>query len=782
MLFDRDKSLWVELIGQGIGRIPDFKHAKNVPLNRFGPKDGLSGGTVYSIYEDREGDVWFGTGGGLDRFRENKVTSYSAQEGLDPDQEIGLTSTQDGSVWIISYTRDAVRRFHDGRFLTSKLPPYSPTDTTRILSLYAEGANSVWVGGNFKLAEGIDGKFSYRYAAEIVDGANVEGVAKGADGSLWITQTRWVPEAGADSIGNILRLRNGQWTDLRQQFEFPRFRCRVVYADLQGRLWLGFENGDVAVYDSGNVRVYSTIDGLPDGRVLAISADRAGNIWVGGEGGLSELQKGHFVTLSKSNGLPGRAVSGVVEDEDGFLWLAGSLGILRVDPKELEKAVGAPSYRMQGIRFDASDGLRGLPRQHEPFPHATRAVDGRLWFATMGGVAVIDPRHWPRNSLIPPVVIEDVAADDRNYSAYSGLKLKPNIRNLEFQFTALSLMDPARVEFRYKLEGYDRDWRGPVNAREAKYTNLPPRNYRFRVIACNNDGVWNNVGATLDFSIAPAYYQTPWFLLTCMAVFLALLWALYQYRLRQVAQEFNRDLEARVSERTRIARDLHDTLLQSFQGLMLRFQTVNEMLPTRALEAKKALEGALDRADKALVEGRDAIKDMRTSTLVDYDLAQSMTALMTDLHEELATGNRDAVTFRVLVEGTPRTVAPTLRDEIYRIARESLRNAFRHAHARHIETEITYSEPLLRVRFRDDGTGIDPHVLEHGGRSGHWGLPGMRERANLIGAQLDVWSKPRAGTEVDLSIPGSIAYEEFPSRPGFRLFRNRKERNHENRS
>jgi signal transduction histidine kinase len=252
--------------------------------------------------------------------------------------------------------------------------------------------------------------------------------------------------------------------------------------------------------------------------------------------------------------------------------------------------------------------------------------------------------------------------------------------------------------------------------------------------------------------------------------------------MHQLAREFNRGLEARVSERTRIARELHDTLLQSFQGLMLRFQTVDEMLPAQPLEAKKALEGALDRADKALVEGRDAIKDMRTSTLVDHDLAQSMTALMTDLHEEHATGNRDSVTFRALVEGAPRTVAPTLRDEIYRIARESLRNAFRHAQARHIETEITYSEPLLRVRFRDDGKGIDPHVLEHGGRSGHWGLPGMRERANHIGAQLDVWSRPGAGTEVELSIPGSIAYEVFPTRAGFRLFRKRKEQNHENRS
>jgi signal transduction histidine kinase len=258
--------------------------------------------------------------------------------------------------------------------------------------------------------------------------------------------------------------------------------------------------------------------------------------------------------------------------------------------------------------------------------------------------------------------------------------------------------------------------------------------------------------------------------------------AAYRQRLRQLSREFNLRLEERVAERTRIARNLHDTLLQSFQGLMLRFQTVDEMLPARPMEAKKALEGALDRADQAISEGRDAVSDMRASSLVNRDLAKSMSALMTDLSEELAAGNGGPFTFRVLVEGAPRTVHPILQDEIYRIARESLRNAFCHAQARHIETEVTYSESLLRLRFRDDGTGIDPRVLEHGGRSGHWGLPGMRERAKQMGAQLEVWSELGAGTEVNLSIPGSIAYEAFSTRAGFRLFQKRTEHDHEHRS
>jgi signal transduction histidine kinase len=260
-----------------------------------------------------------------------------------------------------------------------------------------------------------------------------------------------------------------------------------------------------------------------------------------------------------------------------------------------------------------------------------------------------------------------------------------------------------------------------------------------------------------------------------------LLYLLYQFRLRQLHHQFSIGLEARVTERTRIARELHDTLLQSFQGLILRFQTVDEMLPARPLDAKKVLEGALDRADQAISEGRDAITDIRASTLAGRDLAKSITTLMTNLSEELAAGNGSSVTFRVLVEGEPRAVRPTLQDEIYRIARESLRNAFRHAQAGHIETEIMYSEPL-RLRFRDDGKGMDPSVVEHGGRSGHWGLPGIRERAKQIGAQLTVWSELGAGTEVELSIPGSIAYEVSPTWARFRLFRKRTEQDDEHQS
>jgi signal transduction histidine kinase len=266
--------------------------------------------------------------------------------------------------------------------------------------------------------------------------------------------------------------------------------------------------------------------------------------------------------------------------------------------------------------------------------------------------------------------------------------------------------------------------------------------------------VWNEAGATFDFSIAPAYYQASWFQVSCAAAFLGLLWGLHRFRLHQIAQQFSTQLEARVGERTRIARDLHDTLLQSFQGLLLRFQVVDESLPPG--QAKEELEKALDLAAAAITEGRDTVQGLRSFTVDTDDLAQAIGAL----GEELAGAetNPDRVESSVEVEGTPRDLHPIIRDEVYRIAGEALRNAFRHAHARRIEVAIGYGERQFRLRVRDDGKGIDAEVLAGQARAGHFGLPGLRERAELIGGNLDVWSQRQSGTEVGLNIPAAIAY------------------------
>jgi signal transduction histidine kinase len=377
-----------------------------------------------------------------------------------------------------------------------------------------------------------------------------------------------------------------------------------------------------------------------------------------------------------------------------------------------------------------------------------------VWFLPFGGVSIIDPHRLAFNTLPPPVDIHHIVADRRTYDTSSLVRLPPLVRDLQIDYTALSLVAPEKNRFRIVLEGRDRDWQDVGTRRQAFYTDLGPGTYRFRVVASNNSGVWNEAGAALEFSIAPAYYQTRWFQAAMSGGVFALLWVAYRLRIRQVARQFNRTLDARVSERTRIARELHDTLLQSFHGLLLRFQTALYLLPDRPAEAREALAGAIDRAAKAITEGRDAVQGLRSSTIEANDLALAISAL----GAQLAADGGGLPAFHVAVEGETRELHPILRDEIYKVAAEALRNAFRHAHAGRVEVEIRYDTQHLRVRVRDDGQGIDPQVLATQGREGHYGLRGMPERAALIGGTLAVWSEIGAGTEVELLVPASTVY------------------------
>jgi signal transduction histidine kinase len=444
-----------------------------------------------------------------------------------------------------------------------------------------------------------------------------------------------------------------------------------------------------------------------------------------------------------------------MDDTDHFVWVYTACGLVRIPRPELDAWVDDPSKLVQATLLDVSEGVR-THSYVSVVQDVTKASDGRIWYVAYDGVSVIDPPHVPFNKVPPPVHIEQVTADGKTYEAENGLHLPPRIRNLAIDYTALSLVAPEKVHFRYKLEGQNGNWQEVVNDRQVQYTDLPPGNYQFRVIACNNSGVWNEEGAVLDFSIAPAYYQTIWFRLALVVLFLALLWAAYMYRVRQLAMQFNRTLEARVSERTRIARDLHDTLLQSFQGLLLRFQSVAKLLPERPDEARQRLDNAIEQAAEAITEGRDAVQGLRSSAFETNDLANAIAATAEELTKGAAAGESPVIDLEV--EGAPRSLNPVVRDEAYRIAGEALRNAFRHAQARRIAVEIRYDKRHFRLRVRDDGKGIDGEAMQRQ-PSGHFGLPGMRERAEIVGGRLEVWSKLNSGTQVELSIPGTIAYD-----------------------
>jgi signal transduction histidine kinase len=442
-------------------------------------------------------------------------------------------------------------------------------------------------------------------------------------------------------------------------------------------------------------------------------------------------------------------------------------GLVRIERSDVNAWIHDPKQRVQPIVWDAADGALpgGAPSSFGPT--YAQSADGKLWYPTREDIQVVDTRHLASNNLPPPVHIEKIMADDVTYwdnldGPPTHLHLPPHTHALQINYTALSLVTSRKVHFKYKLEGQDPDWREVINDRDVQYSNLGPGTYRFRVIACNNSGVWNEQGDSLEFSITPAYYQTIWFRVLCAVLLLALAWVLYRIRVRQLHHEFALMLDARVGERTSIARDLHDTLLQSFHGLMLRFQIVSQLLPDRPVEAKTELDRTIERAAQAITEGRDAVQGLRASTVQTNDLARAINTL----GEELATdpGNGGSPAFRVTVEGEPRDLHPILRDEIYRIAAEALRNAFHHAAARQIEVEIRYDREQFRLRVRDDGKGMDPAVLSRQGSEGHYGVPGMRERATVIGGKLTVWSEVDAGTEVELRVPAKIAYAPTPKR------------------
>jgi signal transduction histidine kinase/ligand-binding sensor domain-containing protein len=774
LLRDRDGSLWIGTSDRGL------VHVHRGRTDVFAQADGLSGDNVLALFEDREGSVWVGTDGGLDRFREFTVPTLSLSQGLSNASILSVLADRDGSVWLS--TRRGLNRWNNGQitiFGKSSEQAGGSVPSERNGQGMAGSDNrdglldGAYAGSLFQDSRGriwastLHG-FGYLESGRFISVRNVPGgpayfITEDTSGNLWIANK---------DLGLIHLLQGGEvqkipWARLGHN----DFALALAVDPLRHGLWVGFNQGGIAYFADGHVRSsYSAADGLGAGRVNDLRVDADGTLWAATEGGLSRLKNGGVATLTSRNGLPCDSAHWVMEDGAHAFWLYTACGLVRIARSELDAWAAAvdkdknANWASHAAVFDSSDGVRSLDDNGGYTPHAAKSLDGRLWFLPSDGASVIDPSHLPFNRLPPPVHIEQITADRKTYPPYSNenghLRLPPLVRDLEIDYTALSLVAPEKVRFRYKLEGRDRDWTEAGDRRQAFYSDLPPANYRFRVSACNNSGVWNEAGDSLDFGIAAAYYQTTWFRASWVAALLAFLAALYQLRLRYLKRQFNMRLEGRVSERTRIARDLHDTLLQSFQGVLLKFYAVGYLIPDRPADAGKTLEVAIEQARTAIAEARDAVQGLRLSTLVTNDLAPAIGTLGEGLAAD-ESGHKSPE-FRVRVEGTPRDLVPLLRDEIYRITAEALRNAFRHAHARQIEVEIRYDRRQLRLRVRDDGKGIDPKVLGGDGRPGHYGLPGMHERAKLVGGKLAIWSELDSGTEVELTIPASILYAGSP--------------------
>jgi signal transduction histidine kinase/ligand-binding sensor domain-containing protein len=725
--FDAQGGLWVRT-GEGVLRLPrpQAGAAANTPPSTFGIAQGLSG-EFFCLLQDREGNVWIGTAGGLDRFRQSHVrrVALGAQDG-----GVGVAAADHGRVWA---TTEFGGLFRVG----DRVEPFHPTGL-RASHLHRDRQGRVWIGARNALwMINEQGQVQEMARPDASDGrqnltfAPIHAMGQERDGSLWASLV----------IKGTFRRVGEQWQPVPKALGD---RIMSMGRDSEDRLWLGYIDRGAARVDGGEQLFFSPKTGLDIGAVMAIHG-RGPRVWLGGQRGLALYEGGVMRTLAFKGLDDLSVVSGIVETAAGQLWINAANGLTRIDAAEWRRALSDPAYRVRAERFDAQDGLLGSASQVRPLPSLIEAGDGKLWMALPTGLFVIDPASLLRNPLPPPVLIEALFANGIRHEPGAAVELPVGRADLRIDYTATSLTIPQRVRFRYKLEGYDRDWQEAGGRREASYTQVGPGHYVFRVIAANNDGVWNEAGASLALRVPPAFWQTPWFALACVALAALTAAALYRWRIRRLSARLRERLDVRLHERERIARELHDTLLQGVTGLTLHVEAVAQQLPA-GTPLREELELALTRAQQAMADGRDRVSELRgTPISLPQTLAQACRELA-----ELFPG--PACHFAV--EGAPRALDTRVADEVERIAREAVSNALRHAGGRHVWVELRFAPEGLALQVRDDGHGF---ALGPAEQPGHFGLAGMRERARYIGAQLEIHSDA-GGSNVRLQVPAASAY------------------------
>ena len=754
-------------------------------------RDSLDSNAVMSVYQDRGGVLWVGTenaGLNLLNFRQEQFVHYmhrlSDSNSLSPGRVKAIYQDRNGVLWVGFFPRVLDRIDRSAGKINHYVPTTANGNTlgqgTNVNAIYKDAAGYLWVGGGGSGLDRFDertGRFKhYRHDPNdpnSLPSDNVVTIYGDRNSHMWVGGQYGISryDPATDKFTNY-------WPDPTNPASLLNW-IWAIYQDRSGTLWLGTFGGALIRFDvNANIFMAYRPDShdphkLSGAGLTSIHEDRTGTLWVGAFDGLYRFnrQGGTLDRYTESRGLPSSTIRCIQEDRLGRLWLSTQRGISRFDPK-LETS----------RNYDVSDGLQS----NEFSDGCYQGPDGEMFFGGSNGFNAFFPEQVRDNPYVPPVVITSFKIFNEPVPIGANSVLKKAIPYVDsltlsyrhnvfsFEFAALSYANSQKNRYRYKLEDFDRRWiEVGSKQRLATYTNLDPGKYVFRVQGSNSDGVWNKEGVSLPILITPPWWKTNWFRALCAAVFLAMLWGAYQFRVRQLQQEFNMRLEGRVEERTRIARELHDTLLQSVQGLMFSFQAARNLLPGRTEEAIGRLDKAIRAGDEAIAEGRDAIQGLRASPALESNLEHLLTAAGKELARS-SSAEGDPPEFEVTLEGARQPLSPLLQDEVYRIAREILRNAFHHAHASRIEAEIVYDRQYFRLRIRDNGKGIDSEILEQGARSGHWGLPGVRERAKRIGARLKLWSEPGAGTEAELTVPARIAYGTGYRREGWRLFRKTK--------
>jgi signal transduction histidine kinase/ligand-binding sensor domain-containing protein len=681
------------------------------PTIRYLSPDGTAGRVFdgprtklfFTAVQDSEGTIWA-------RDRSNLYQLYDDRaEFIMPLDGGGcLTPSRDGGVYALA--RTGIWRLRKGVPPAVIAFPQLEASATPTACMAEAKDGGLWLGMRQSMVALLHGGDLELLAdtGQIERGVNHLFIDR--EGSIW---------AGAPS--GLHRFRKPMVQLMQGLAAQPLF----VFVDSHTNVWQGSVRGTSRL-DLAN-RLDHPV--TPSDSYDAIGEDERGTIWLSNRKAIGYVENGRFVTVSDAAGAPVVDVHAFTQDEQGHLWaLAEGVGAYQVTPGPPRLVAASPRAR---DRFFVSR-RSGI----------SLALDsGGVEQHRNGRVTTLPSPNATQSYVSPMTILED--GDSLWVGSATGLERLRNGR-----WTTWTREHGLPGDGTVKIEA--------GTQRQVTYGTLRPGEYRFRVIGAGAEGLWNETGGSFAFRIVPVYWRTWWFQLSMVALGLSIAGALYRLRIRQLTRQFNVGVAARIGERTRIARELHDTLLQSFQGVLIHFQAATNLLPGRPDEARRKFESALDQAGQALTEGRDAVQAMRESAAASDDLPDALSTLANQLAGDVDPA--DAPAIRINVEGRPRSLQPIVRDDVYRIASEAIRNAVRHAQAQLIQVDIHYDDRHLQLRIRDDGTGIDAAVLESRGVSGHWGMPGMRERAALIGGTLSVRSRIGSGTEIELSLPSSKAY------------------------
>lgn len=711
--------------------------------DEFQKVDGLTSITVRRFLEDREGNIWVGTDEGLERFRKRSVRQFdlgfSAQE---------LIFGPRGEVWTTPNNTDYLNPIHHSVPLLIK----KHTESFIIQCEYMDEEGTLWLG--MQSDPSLQSRALWRVKrgkAEIIPpppdlpAPFIKGIVSDGHGKLWLTVSGAGEYTWKDGVWERVAVFTGKDADLSPDAEF---------VDDKGRGWLiYYARNTVVMVDGDKHRSFTPSSGINVGHPI-VGWSSGSRVWVAGTDGVAAFDGQQFQTVKTANSISLANVTAIIPTPDAGLWLKGPNRVIHIPADEIESFYRDFSHKVESRSLDAVTDFIDPLSHLIPSPYgsdANRSSDGLLWFLTHSGVAMVDPSHLAVNRLKPPVVIRSLSVDGKTYAAYRQVLLPKNTATLGVDYTALSLSLPERNEFKYQLVGFDKDWQNAGTRRQAFYTNLPPGHYTFRVIAANSDGVWNSDGASVEIILPPTFFQTVWFRLLEALAALGCLFAIFWWRVQIIELRARSRLAERLSERNRIARELHDTLLQGFQGLTLKIQAAALTIPQEE-KAFTVIQDALTRADEVLAEGRDRVRDLRVQEIDTSSFEDQLTALFDSFGSNTAR-------FEIQTEGSSRALNSLVHDEACRVAREALTNALLHSQGTLITVRIVFSRYSFRIQIHDNGIGIPAHILASG-KDGHFGLRGMKERAQRIKAKLQIDTDSDRGTTVRLMVPARVAYVE----------------------